>query len=166
MEIRPIHTESDYKEALRTVSALVDLDPEIGTDDGDKLEILATLIERYEAEEFPMGLPDPIETRIVCSVSGRLYPRLNHVDHQICTQHCCWVLEESRIEEERSPSLLVQFVCRKQHLRAWVARILFSPLRIELRIEVLCLVVFFAVSLPDKWQSFLVKVPKLDTEEP
>ena len=61
MEIRPIHTEIDYKEALRTVSALVDLDPEIGTDDGDKLEILATLIERYEADKFPMGLPDPIE---------------------------------------------------------------------------------------------------------
>ena len=61
MEIRPIHTESDYKDALGTVSALVDLDPEIGTDDADKLEILTTLIERYEAVNFPVGLPDPID---------------------------------------------------------------------------------------------------------
>ncbi|WP_425129706.1 helix-turn-helix domain-containing protein, partial [Burkholderia vietnamiensis] len=61
MEIRPIHNEHDYKESLRIVSALVDADPAPGTPDGDRLEVLATLIERYEAEHFPLDLPDPIE---------------------------------------------------------------------------------------------------------
>ncbi|MDD1494038.1 MULTISPECIES: helix-turn-helix domain-containing protein [Burkholderia] len=61
MEIRPIHNEHDYKEALHIVSALVDVDPAPGTPEGDQLEVLATLIERYEAEHFPLDLPDPIE---------------------------------------------------------------------------------------------------------
>ncbi|RQQ88700.1 transcriptional regulator [Burkholderia stagnalis] len=61
MEIRPIHNERDYKDALRIVSALVDADPAPGTPDGDRLEVLATLIERYEADHFPLDLPDPIE---------------------------------------------------------------------------------------------------------
>jgi HTH-type transcriptional regulator/antitoxin HigA len=61
MEIRPIHNEHDYKEALQTVSGLVDADPAPGTPEGDRLEVLATLVERYEAEHFPLDLPDPIE---------------------------------------------------------------------------------------------------------
>jgi len=61
MEIRPIHNEHDYKEALQTVSGLVDADPVPGTPEGDRLEVLATLVERYEAEHFPLDLPDPIE---------------------------------------------------------------------------------------------------------
>lgn len=60
MEIRPLHTEADYKEALAAVSALVDADPAAGTHDGDRLEILAMLVERYEAEHFPLDLPDPV----------------------------------------------------------------------------------------------------------
>ncbi|CAG9169945.1 helix-turn-helix domain-containing protein [Cupriavidus pinatubonensis] len=61
MEIRPIHSERDYVEALQIVSDLVDADPAPNTPDGDRLEILATLVERYEAEHFPLDLPDPIE---------------------------------------------------------------------------------------------------------
>ena len=61
MNIRPIRTESDYKAALREVSAYFDNEPEPGTEDGDRFEILLTLIEAYEAKQFPVGLPDPIE---------------------------------------------------------------------------------------------------------
>ncbi|HEY0821112.1 MAG TPA: transcriptional regulator [Rhizobacter sp.] len=61
MDVRPIHTEQDYREALEIVSRLVDADPAPGTPDGDHLEVLATLVERYEAEHFPMDRPDPIE---------------------------------------------------------------------------------------------------------
>ncbi|WP_019447838.1 transcriptional regulator [Cupriavidus sp. BIS7] len=61
MEIRPIHNERDYQEALKIVSGLVDVDPAPGTSEGDRLEVIATLVERYEAEHFPLGLPDPIE---------------------------------------------------------------------------------------------------------
>ena len=54
MDIHPIRTEVDYKTALSAVSALVDVDPAPGTPDGDQLEILSILIERYENEYFPM----------------------------------------------------------------------------------------------------------------
>lgn len=61
MEIRPLHTEQDYKAALEIVLALVDADPEPGTPEGDELEILSILVDRYEAEHFPLASPDPIE---------------------------------------------------------------------------------------------------------
>ncbi|PPK42392.1 hypothetical protein B0G57_11950 [Trinickia symbiotica] len=62
MDVRPLHTEQDYNEALKVLSALVDADPAPGTPEGDHLEILATLVENYEAHHFPLVLPDPIET--------------------------------------------------------------------------------------------------------
>jgi HTH-type transcriptional regulator/antitoxin HigA len=61
MEIRPIHTDADYKAALREVSAYFDDEPEPGTPDGDRFEILLTLLEAYEARHFPIDLPDPVE---------------------------------------------------------------------------------------------------------
>jgi len=61
MDIRPLRTEEDYKAALATVSTLVDADPAPGTSQGDELEILSMLVERYETERFPLESPDPIE---------------------------------------------------------------------------------------------------------
>ncbi len=48
MSIRPIHNEKDYDNALDRVDELMDLDPELGTQDSDELEVLALLIEKYE----------------------------------------------------------------------------------------------------------------------
>lgn len=56
MDIRPLHTEDDYRAALAEVSALVDQDPATGTPDGDRLEILSTLVECYETVHFPFGV--------------------------------------------------------------------------------------------------------------
>lgn len=61
MEIRPIHTEDDYKTVLREVSAYFDHEPEPGSLEGDRFEVLLTLVEAYEAKQFPIDLPDPIE---------------------------------------------------------------------------------------------------------
>ena len=61
MNIRPIHNESAYKAALKEISILVDQDPEVGTQEGDRLEIMATLVQAYEAQHFLIELPDPIE---------------------------------------------------------------------------------------------------------
>ncbi|PXX95128.1 helix-turn-helix domain-containing protein [Halomonas sp. LBP4] len=61
MNIRPIRTEDDYLAALREVSAYFDNEPEPGTEEGDRFEILLTLVEAYEAKHFPVDLPDPIE---------------------------------------------------------------------------------------------------------
>lgn len=60
MEIRPIRTEADYKAALREVSPLIDLDPAPDTPEGERLEVLATLIEVYEARHHPMSPPSPV----------------------------------------------------------------------------------------------------------
>ncbi len=61
MNIHPIRTKADYKRALREVSAYFDDEPEPGSAEGDRFEILTTLVEVYEAKHFPIDAPDPIE---------------------------------------------------------------------------------------------------------
>lgn len=61
MNIKPIRTAEDYARALAEVSRLVDLDPEVGSAEGDALDVLATLVENYEVRNFPIEAPDPIE---------------------------------------------------------------------------------------------------------
>jgi HTH-type transcriptional regulator/antitoxin HigA len=41
MDIRPLHTEQDYRHALTVISAPADADPEVGTPDGDRLDVLS-----------------------------------------------------------------------------------------------------------------------------
>ena len=59
MDIKPIRTRKDYEAALRTIEGL--MDAKRGTPEGDKLDILAILVEAYEAKHFPIDLPDPVE---------------------------------------------------------------------------------------------------------
>lgn len=61
MDIRPIHTDADYRSTLREISALMVDDPAPGTPDGDRLDILATLVQAYEARHFPIDAPDAVE---------------------------------------------------------------------------------------------------------
>lgn len=61
MNITPIRNAEDHARALAEVARLVDLDPELGTPEGDALEVLATLVESYEARLFPISAPNPIE---------------------------------------------------------------------------------------------------------
>jgi HTH-type transcriptional regulator/antitoxin HigA len=57
--IKPIKTESDHAAALREIERLWGADA--GTAGGDRLEVLATLVEAYEQAHFPIEAPDPIE---------------------------------------------------------------------------------------------------------
>ena len=61
MQIKAIRTEADYLEALRQVSELIDLDPERESPEGERLEVIGTLVQAYEAEHHPIDPPDPIE---------------------------------------------------------------------------------------------------------
>lgn len=61
MNIRPIHNEADYQAALADISALMASDPAPGTRKGDRLDVLATLVQAYEARHFPIDAPDPVE---------------------------------------------------------------------------------------------------------
>ena len=59
MDIRPIRTEADYREALSKVDSLwTSATPD--TPEGDQLDILVTLIQVYEREHYPIPPPDPI----------------------------------------------------------------------------------------------------------
>src|SRR5882757_7693219 len=58
-DIRPIRTKKDYERALGEIEQL--WGAKLGTADGDRLDVLATLIDAYETEHDPMDPPDPIE---------------------------------------------------------------------------------------------------------
>ncbi len=59
MDIKPIKTKADYRAALAEIERL--FDAKRGTPEGDRLDVLATLAEAYEARHLPIPLPDPIE---------------------------------------------------------------------------------------------------------
>jgi HTH-type transcriptional regulator/antitoxin HigA len=58
-ELKPIRTKADYKNALAEVERL--WGSKSGTPKGDRLDVLATLIDAYETEHYPMEPPDPVE---------------------------------------------------------------------------------------------------------
>ena len=59
MQIRPIKTKADHRAALKEIERLMDAKP--GTPAGDRLEVLTTLVDRYESEHEAIEPPDPIE---------------------------------------------------------------------------------------------------------
>ncbi|WP_292995215.1 transcriptional regulator [Nitrosomonas sp.] len=59
MNIKPIRTDTDYLAALKEVESLMMAEP--NTPEGEKLDVLVTLIEAFERKQFPLDLPDPVE---------------------------------------------------------------------------------------------------------
>jgi HTH-type transcriptional regulator/antitoxin HigA len=57
--LKPIRSKRDYEAALKQVELL--WGARLGTEEGDRLDVLATLIDVYEAEHYPVDPPDPIE---------------------------------------------------------------------------------------------------------
>ncbi len=58
MDVRPIRTKRDYERALKRVEEL--WGAEVGTAEGDELDVLATLVDSYESQHFPIPAPDAI----------------------------------------------------------------------------------------------------------
>jgi HTH-type transcriptional regulator / antitoxin HigA len=58
-ELKPIRAQADHENAIAEVERLWGADS--GTPDGDRLDVLATLIDAYESENYPMDPPDPVE---------------------------------------------------------------------------------------------------------
>jgi len=56
-----IRTQGDYQTTLREISALMELDPDVNSPEGDRLDVLVTLVQAFEQRHFPMDLPDPVE---------------------------------------------------------------------------------------------------------
>ena len=105
MDIRPIKTDADYRAALNDIENLMMAEPD--TIEGEKLDILVTLVEAYEAKHFPMDLPDPVEAikfemerkgltvkdlEPMIGKSNRVYEILNH--KRSLTLKMIWKLHE------------------------------------------------------------------------
>src|SRR6266850_3975272 len=73
MEIRPIKTEADFQAALAEIERLFDAAP--NTPAGERLDVLATLTEAYEAQHYSLPAPDPIEAITYHMESGGLSRR-------------------------------------------------------------------------------------------
>ena len=59
MDIKPIRTKRDYEAALKTIEPL--MTTKRNMPEGDRLDVLVTLVEAYKAKTFPLDLPDPVE---------------------------------------------------------------------------------------------------------
>ena len=59
MDIKPVKTKADYRATLKEVESL--MGTKANTADGERLDVLVTLIEAYERKHFPLELPDPVE---------------------------------------------------------------------------------------------------------
>ena len=105
MNIKPIKTDADYRAALKEIENLMMADPD--TPEGEKLDVMTTLIEAYEAKHFPMDLPDPVEAikfemerknltvkdlEPMIGKSNRVYEILNH--KRSLTLKMIWKLHE------------------------------------------------------------------------
>lgn len=91
MTIKPIRTKRDYEASLKAIEAL--MGAKRGTAEGDKLDVITTLVEAYEQKQFPLDLPDPVAAiKYAMEVKGlgvkdlvpyigqtnRIYEVLNH----------------------------------------------------------------------------------------
>ena len=57
MEVKPIKTDADYRASLQEIETLMAARPD--TPEGERLDVLATLVEAYERKHCPLDLPDP-----------------------------------------------------------------------------------------------------------
>lgn len=91
MDIKPIKCDADYRAALQEIESLMTATPD--TPEGEKLDVMVTLIEAYEAKHFPMELPDAVaaikfemerkglsvkDLEPMIGKSNRVYEILNH----------------------------------------------------------------------------------------
>ena len=61
MDVKPLHNEQDYDWAIREVTRYFESEPAIGTDDGNRFEVLSTLIKVYEDKHFSTPHGDPVD---------------------------------------------------------------------------------------------------------
>ena len=105
MEIKPIKTDADYRAALKEIETL--MMAETGSPQGEKLDVLVTLVEAYEQKHYPLDLPDPVEAikfemeqkgltvkdlEPMIGKSNRVYEILNH--KRSLTLQMIWRLHE------------------------------------------------------------------------
>ncbi len=61
MDVRPLRSEADYEWALKEISRYFEKQPQPGSTEGDRFDVLATLIGAYESQHWPIEAPDPVD---------------------------------------------------------------------------------------------------------
>lgn len=61
MNIKPIRTEKDYRQSLKTIEPYFDREEELNEMELDFFEVMLTLIENYESKHYPIDFPAPIQ---------------------------------------------------------------------------------------------------------
>ena len=61
MNVRPVHDDTSLAWALQEIEEYFGQEPVRGTPESERFDVLATLIEAYEAKRYPIGVPDPID---------------------------------------------------------------------------------------------------------
>ena len=121
MDIRPIKTEADYVEALHEIDSL--WDAVYGSPEGDKLDVLVTLVEAYEDKHDPILPPDPIEAI------------LHYMESQNLSRHDLepYLGSRSRVSEilNRKRSLSLNMIRRLQKGFGISAEILIQPYQLQ-----------------------------------
>lgn len=105
MDIKPVKTDADYRVALKEIETLMMAEPD--SPEGEKLDVLVTLVEAYEAKHYPLDFPDPVEAikfemersgltikdlEPMIGKSNRVYEILNH--KRSLTLKMIWKLHE------------------------------------------------------------------------
>ena len=105
MDIKPIKIDADYRAALKEIETLMMAEPD--TQEGEKLDVLVTLVDAYEQKHYPLDLPDPVEAikfemeqkgltvkdlEPMIGKSNRVYEVLNH--KRSLTLKMIWRLHE------------------------------------------------------------------------
>ena len=105
VDIKPIKTDADYRAVLTEIEML--MTAELDTPEGEKLDVLVTLVEAYEQKHYPLDLPDPVEAikfemeqkgltvkdlEPMIGKSNRVYEVLNH--KRSLTLKMIWRLHE------------------------------------------------------------------------
>jgi HTH-type transcriptional regulator/antitoxin HigA len=73
MEIAPLKNRRDYRQALKEIETL--MQARRNTPEGDRLDVLVTLVEAWECKHYPLDLPDPIEAIKYHMEQNELAPR-------------------------------------------------------------------------------------------
>ena len=73
MEIKPIRTKADYRAALNEIEGLMSAAAD--TPEGERLDVLVTLVEAYESRHYRLDLPDPVEAIKFCMEQQGLTPK-------------------------------------------------------------------------------------------
>ncbi len=94
MEIKPVRSEADYQAALKEIEKLIDSQP--GTPEGDRMDVLVTLVEAYEAKHFPIPEPDDPVQVLEYYMESRGLSRSDLIDYLGSKERVSEVLNRKR----------------------------------------------------------------------